>query len=282
MDRHNLVTETRDYFHGSDHWRRLVAHLQEPDPHNAHVHGYVNTSIHPDSLEKILRDYFAQRGWPLVRPINRVSARPGILDLHGIEPKGKVHFELLWTYKADVGIRPADGVESGSNLLLWNRVYIEDFYRSYRFRNVGPQAEEALSIYFESEHWLEGLEIAAQPNVPHMHINGETSLHPDEIGRRALRALGTKGWEVDYLCPNAFLLRDRYIGKIVFMGKKPKKVYDIGWKFNPDTIIKPTDHPWMFPDRVGYDVMTSEQFEAELGRHSYVKLTNEEVAAVVG
>ena len=115
-----------------------------------------------------------------------------------------------------------------------------------------------------------------------MHINVETSLHPDEIGRRALSALRTKGWEVDYLCPNAFLLGDRYVGKIVFMGKKPEKVYDIGWKFNPDTIIKPTDHAWMFPDSVGYDVMTSEQFEAELGRHSYVKLTNEEVAAVVG
>ena len=38
----------------------------------------------------------------------------------------------------------------------------------------------------------------------------------------------------------------------------------------------------MYPDRIGYDVMTSEQFEAELGLHSYVKLTDEEIAAAIG
>ena len=282
MDRQTLVTEVQDYFRDSDHWRRLVAHLQEPDPQSAHVHAYVHTSIHPDSLEEILRRYFSLRGWPLVRTINRLRPRPGVLDLHGIEPEGKVHFELLWVYREGVGIRPADGVESGSNLLLWNRAYIETFYGSFPFRPIGPREEEALSLYFVSEHWRKGLEIAERPNVPHMHINVETSVHPDVIGRHALEALRTKGWKVDYLCPNAFLLRDRYIGKIVFMGKEPQKVYDIGWKFDPDTIIRPTDHTWMYPDRIGYDVMTSEQFEAELDLHSYVKLTDEEIAAAIG
>ena len=170
MDRQTLVTEVGDYFRDSDHWRRLVAHLQEPDPQSAHVHAYVHTPIHPDSLEEILRRYFSLRGWPLVRPINRLRPRPGVLDLHGIEPEGKVHFELLWVYREGVGIRPADGVESGSNLLLWNRAYIENFYGSFPFRPVGPREEEALSLYFVSEHWRKGLEIAeAAQRTAHAH-----------------------------------------------------------------------------------------------------------------
>ena len=91
----------RDYLQDSYHWRRLVAHFQESDPQNAHVLGYVHTSIHPDSLEEILRRYFSRRGWPIVRPINRLRPRPGILDIHGIEPEGKVHFELLWVYAVE-------------------------------------------------------------------------------------------------------------------------------------------------------------------------------------
>ena len=48
-----------------------------------------------------------------------------------------------------------------------------------------------------------------------------------------------KGWEVHYLCPNVYLLDDRYVGKIVFIGKQPEKVYDIGWRFNPDVSLEP-------------------------------------------
>ena len=281
MDRQILVDEVRDYLQASDHWRRLISYIQDPDRQNTHVHCYVYTSVHPDSLEEILRRYFAMRGWPIARRINRISPPPGILALHGIEPEGKVHFDLHWIYKEAVGIKPAHGVETGSNLLLWNRIYIEEFYRRFPFRAVGPQEEAALLQYFVSEHWQGGLQMVERPDVPHMHINIETSVHPEVIGRYALNALQERGWEVYYLCPNVYRLNERYVGKIVFMGKEPEKAYDIGWKFNPDTTIKPTDHHWLFPERIGYDVMTSGEFQAELSQNPYVMLTPEEVSAVV-
>ncbi len=281
MDRKSLVNEIRGYFQGSEHWRRLVAYIQDPDPRNAHVHSYVYTSVHPDSLEKLLRLYFAAHGCPVTRTINRIRPRSGILALHSIEPKGKAHFDFHWVYKEGAGIKPAHGVEGGSNLLLWNRVYIEGFYGRFPFRAVGSQEREALRQYFRSEHWQNGLEIAERPDVPHMHFNVETSVHPDVIGQYALEALQEKGWSVDYLCPNVFLLGDMYIGKVVFMGRKPEKVYDIGWKFNPGAIIEPTNHHWMYPERIGYDVMTSDEFRQELSQHPYVDLTTEEVSAVM-
>ena len=58
MQQHDLVNEIQAYLRTSDHWRRLLAYLQDPDPYNAHVHSYIYTSIHPESMEEILRRYF--------------------------------------------------------------------------------------------------------------------------------------------------------------------------------------------------------------------------------
>jgi hypothetical protein len=258
-----------------------VAMLQDPDPRNAHVHGYVHTSVHPESIHDVLVGYFDIRGWPLTRRINRIRPRPGIGALHGIEPEGKVHFDLHWIFRENVGIAPADGVENGSNLLLWNRFYIEEFYRDFDFRPVGPEEERVLKDYFGSSHFLDGLDIAGRDDVPHMHINIETSIHPEDFGPYALDALAERGWEVYYLCPNAYMLGDDYTGKLVFMGKKPEKVYDIGWKFNPDVVIKPTEHTWLFDKTVGYDVMTTAMTEDEVNAHPFVRLTEAEIASVL-
>ena len=281
MNRRELTDQGTKYFGSSDHWRRLLALLQDPDPRNSHVHTYVYTSVHPESLHDILVAYFALRGWPLVRRINRIRPRPGIGALHGIEPEGKLHFDFHWIYKPDVGVTPADGIEGGSNLLMWNRFYIEEFNRSFPFRSVGPQEEEALRSYFSSRHWEEGLQFVSRPDVPHMHINVEVGVHPSAVAEHALEALKRRGWEVYYVCPNAFLMGTTYRGKLVFMGKKPEKVYDIGWKFNPDVTIRPAEETWMFPDRVGYDVMTDAMTAEETNKHPFVTLTPDEVSAVV-
>jgi len=281
MDQRSLIEQVRDYFVTSDHWRRLVSLLQDPEPRKAHVHAYVYTTIHPDSLETIIRRYFASRGWPIVRRINRIRPKPGIKALHGIEPQDRVHWDLHWLYKQDVGLAPAHGVENDNNLLSWNRCYIDDFYSRFSFREVGPAEEDALRAYFASNHFEHGLDIAARQNVPHVHINVETSIHPDIIGRFALKALDRRGWSVYYLCPNVYLLDDQYVGKVVCMGRDPEKVYDIGWQFNPDVVIRSATSTWLFPDRIGYDVMTTEQFEQELAQDEYITLTDDEIDAVI-
>ena len=43
--------------------------------------------------------------------------------------------------------------------------------------------------------------------------------------------------------------------------------------FQPET--------WMFPERVGYDVMTDAMTEEETNKHPFVTLTPDEVSAVV-
>ena len=85
MDRQGLVDEIVDYFNASDDWRRRLALLQDPDPRGSHVHTYVYTSVHPESLEPILRRYFDMLGSPIVRRINWIRPRPNIGDLHGCE-----------------------------------------------------------------------------------------------------------------------------------------------------------------------------------------------------
>ena len=281
MDRQALVDEIVDYFNASDHWRRLLSLLQDPDPRGSHVHTYVHTSVHPESLELILRRYFDMVGAPIVRRINWIRPRPNVGALHGIEPRGRLHFDFHYIFNDGVGLRPADGVENGSNLLHWDRHYIEDFNSQFSFRSVGPGEAGALRRYFSSEHWEEGLRIAARDDAPHMHINVETSVHPDAVAHYALDALDERGWEVYYVCPNAFLLGDGYTGKLVFMGKNPEKVYDIGWKYNPDVTIKATEVAWMFPELIGYDVMTTQMTEEELGLHPYVKLTTDEISRIL-
>ena len=88
MNRRELTDQVTKYFGSSDHWRRLLALLQDPDPRNSHVHTYVYTSVHPESLHDILVAYFALRGWPLVRRINRIRPRRVSGPFTGSSPRG--------------------------------------------------------------------------------------------------------------------------------------------------------------------------------------------------
>ena len=86
MDRQKVLEEVGEYFAESDHWRRLCATLSgETDPHGAHVHAYVDTSVDPYSLEAIITGYFERLGWPSSRKIDHLSVGPGSGSLHGIE-----------------------------------------------------------------------------------------------------------------------------------------------------------------------------------------------------
>jgi len=280
MERKKLVEEVKYYFAESDHWRRLCGALQDPDPQGTHIHAYVETSVHPDSLEAIMVGYFERMGWPSARKIDHMAPKAGMGSLHGIEPKGKPHFDYQWFFNKDVGIRPCEGGESGCNLLIWNRWYINQFYRQFPFRQVGEKEEKALEEYFKSEHFLKGLEFPVMPTTNHMHINVHSSVHPDYIQKYAEAALQRKGWEIYYVCPNVYLVGGNYRGKLVFMGKKPEVVFDIGWKFTPEVVIEPAWETWIFEENPGYDVWTSDMLD-EVMNEDYVKLTEEEIQEVL-
>ena len=91
MERAELLEEVKQYFSASDHWRRLCCSMLDPDPQGTHIHSYVDTSVHPDSLEALICGYFERLGWPSSRKIDHMSPAPGMGSLHGVEPEGKPH-----------------------------------------------------------------------------------------------------------------------------------------------------------------------------------------------
>ena len=282
MNRQELLEQVKAYFVGSDHWRRLCAALHgDPDPEGSHVHAYVETSVHPDSLETIMAGYFKRLGWPSARKIDHMAPKRGMGSLHGVEPEGKPHFDYQWFFNKDVGLRPCEGGESGCNLLVWNRWYINNFYQQFPFRDVGPAEENLLEDYFKSEHFLKGLEFPVKPTTNHMHINVHASVHPDHIQKFAEAALKREGFELYYTCPNVYLADGKnYRGKLVFMCKNPEVVFDIGWLFTPEVVIEPAMETWIFEANPGYDVWTSDLL-AEVMKEDYVRLTEEEIDQVL-
>ncbi len=280
MERKALVQEVKDYFAISDHWRRLCASLQDPDPQGTHIHSYVETSVHPDSLEAIMCGYFDKLGCPSSRKIDHMAPKAGMGSLHGIEPKGRPHFDYQWFFKPEVGLKACEAGESGCNLLIWNRWYINAFYRQFPFRTVGAAEEKAVEAYFKGDHFLKGLEFPVMPTTNHMHINVHTSLHPDVLQKHAEAAFARIGLKIYYTCPNVYTVAGKYRGKLVFMGKSPEVVFDIGWQFVPDVILEPAREPWIFEANPGYDVWTSEML-AKVMDAPYVRLSEEEIAEVL-
>ncbi|NQU04267.1 MAG: hypothetical protein HQ589_08980 [Syntrophaceae bacterium] len=282
MDRKDLLNEVKYYFAESDHWRRLCAALHgDPDPEGSHVHSYIKTSVHPDSLEAIMVQYFDRMGWPSVRKIDHMAPKAGMGSLHGIEPKGKPHFDYQWFFNKDVGLKPCDGGESGCNLLVWNRWYINQFCRQFPFREVGPEEEKRLEAYFKSDHFLKGLEFPVMPTTNHMHINVHSSVHPDYIQRYAEAAFTRETLKIYYTCPNVYMADGKnYRGKLVFMGEDPEVVFDIGWLFTPDVVIEPAMETWIFEANPGYDVWTQNMLD-DVMNEDYVRLTDGEIQEVL-
>jgi hypothetical protein len=201
-------------------------------------------------------------------------------SLHGVEPRGKPHFDFQWFFKPEVGLQACEAGESGCNLLIWNRWYINAFYRHFPFRPAGPAEDKAAEAYFKGDHFLKGLEYPVKPTTNHMHVNVHTSLHPDVIQKHAEAALARLGWKVYYVCPNVYMVQGKYRGKLVFMCQNPEVVWDIGWLFDPAAILEPAREPWIFTETPGYDVWTSALL-AEVMDAPYVRLSEAEAAEVL-
>lgn len=281
MERKMLLEEVKQYFSQSDHWRRLCAALQGPDPEGTHIHAYVDTSVHPDSMEAIMTGYFQRMGWPSARKIDHMSPAPGMGSLHGVEPKGKPHFDFQWFFKKDVGLKACNGGESGCNLLIWNRWYIKQFNRQFPFKEVGAEQEKTLEEYFKSDHFIKGLEFPMMPTTCHMHINVNAGVDPDHIQKYAETALEREDIKIYYTCPNVYLGDGKnYRGKLVFMSQDPEVVFDIGWKFTPGIVIEPAWEAWIFEENPGYDVWTSDML-AKVMDEDYVRLADDEIQEVL-
>lgn len=285
MQNRKMIAGLIDYFRG-DHWRRLMAALmQDPDPQGTHAHAYVETCVHPEDIKALICGYLEQRGVPSSRKIDYTAPRPGEMgSLHGVEPLGKPHFDYNWFFNPEVVLQATQGGakgESGCNLCIWNGAYIREYYHDFTFRpQVGGAEEEALRKYFRSDHWHQGLEVSIDPNTTHGHINVYTSVHPDVIQRFAEESLREKGWEIFYTCPNVYLVEGKYTGKLVFMGKNPEAVYDLGWVLKEDVVIEPAMDQWALPGNPGYDLWVWPMMQPIM-EFPYAKLSDHEIQTVL-
>ena len=265
----------------SAHWNDLLGILKSKEEPIYHIHAYIQTQIHPMSLEEIVKGYFAKTGFPVHRKIE-IFTSGQVADagsIHGIEPHGLPHFDLLWKFSPDKLIAPADRAEP---LESWGRSFMADFYKKYPFNTEPSDADRAqIDAYFDGPAFAKYCELNEHRDVVHIHANVETSLHPDIIREAALKAMAKRGWEIEEAVPVAFQMRGQMHGKIVFLGKVPEKIFDIAWAFNPAVALIPSTRYWLTTEDPTYDARTMAEVPLLLKRDPYLLLSLREIEAIV-
>ncbi|MCA0849782.1 hypothetical protein [Salipiger thiooxidans] len=265
----------------SEHWQGAIAALTDSDETLYHAHVYIETQVHPLALEEIVKQWFARQGRPLHRRIE-IFTSGQVHDagsIHGIEPAGLPHFDLLWQWAPDRLIGPAPRKET---LEIWGERYMEAFLAKFPLRTETTARDEAeLADYFASPAWTRYCELNEHPDVVHIHANVETSLHPSILREHALRAMSARGWEIEEAVPVAFNMRGQMHGKVVFLARRPEKIFDIAWSFNPTVGIIPSTRYWLTTESPTHDARTMHELPLLLKRYPYRWLSLAEVEAVV-
>lgn len=283
--RQDLVDGIVDYF-TSDHWTHFLDHhLDPPDDEIWHAHSYVETSIHPDSLEPIMEAYFDSIGHGLVREIDYLTPYGRTYgSLHGVHPDGLPHFDWFFRFNSDAVLTPARDSwgEEGQNALSWGKEYMDDYYAQFDFRPVGPPEEATIRSYFASRHWKQFMNLVTASDVIHVHCNVRLNFDPKVLELLAREELEKQGWTIDKVVPNVYNVDGSYVGKLVFLGRWPELVYDIGWQYDPETLIERADEPLMREDAPdGFDWCLTSEFNELIARDEYIELTDAERQAVI-
>lgn len=276
----DVVEIVAAYFR-SAHWNRAIEVLSIDDEPVYHAHVYIETQIHPMSLEEIVKGFFAKIGRPVHRKIE-IFTSGQVADsgsIHGIEPQGMPHFDLLWKFSPDALIRPAARQD---NVEYWGRSYMDAFLARYPFTTeLTERAEAEVAAYFAGPAWAKYCELNEHRDVVHIHANVETSLHPDLIRAAALKAMAARGWDIEEAVPVAFQMRGQMHGKIVFIGNTPEKIFDIAWAFNPTVSLIPSTRYWLTTENPTYDARTMAELPLLLKRDPYRLLSLREIEAIV-
>jgi len=274
------IENVASYFK-SEQWNNLMNVLNKTDEHVHHIHVYVETKIHPLSLEEIVKGYFKKNGLEIDRKIEIFTSGQviGSGSIHGIEPKGKPHFDLIWSYSENELLKPA---AKADNVEYWDQKYMDEFHAKYDFKTtLTAEEEKEIEAYFNSKAWDDYCKLNESPEVVHIHANVETSVHPDLIKPYALKAMEKRGWIVEEAVPVAFQMRGQMHGKIVFLGKSPEKIFDIAWGYNPTVTLIPSTKYWLTTENPTYDARTMLELPLLLKKDPYVLLSLEEIEEIV-
>jgi hypothetical protein len=243
--RPRVVNAILHYFE-SDQWRKLIDLVLEPGV--IHIHNYIETNLHPVTIENIFVGFMRMKGWQMPKSISYIGT-PNLGGEVWFRPEGRgstAKFDMKLAYvpqDLNVILRPDQNFKP--NLLAWREVDSAKAMGRYNWCKVGPKEEAEIKRYFEeSYHWYKACEMIEDVMVPHFHIRVDTSLHPMEvIAKYMQKALEERGFEVDTITPMEW--KDtRYdmpeLSKLVFKLAKPNFVFDLDWVYVPDVALRPS------------------------------------------
>lgn len=284
MTHEEIIKSTASYF-ASEQWKHFMEILQKKDEPVYHIHIYVDTCLNPWCLLQVLKNYFAKIGHPIERKVEIFTSGQiaGSGTIHGVEPKGMTHFDMLFRYCDDAAIKPTPN--RAENVEYWGEKYMTWFMGQYDFKTeLTPEQEQEVEAYFQSDAWKAYCDLNESDKVVHIHANVETSVHPLVIRKYALKAMEKRGWEIEFSAPVAFAMRGLMHGKIVFGGKKPEKMFDIAWGYNPTVTLVPSTKYWLTTESPWYDARTMNEIPVMLQKYDWQLLSlaeMEEIAALV-
>jgi len=293
MSQDEITKGVVNYFK-SDQWQELMGMLTQTKEEIYHIHMYWENRVEAQSQKKLMARYFARKGLKLDRKIDLVSPSPGVAGLHSVhphDPERSLHIpavDMYWRYNPDVVLEPAshDRGESGKNLIGWGKNYMDNFYKQFDFKCVGPREEREILNYFESAHWLKNLRLIESGLYTHVHANLEINFDPWILKTLAIDALKEIGWKMAQVIPCVYKgFKGEYQGKIVFLTAYPEEVWDFGWIYTPDVVIRPATFEFSgyLPEDgdISFDAWTHKYLNELLAQDKYESLTDEQIEVIL-
>jgi hypothetical protein len=291
MKKEEVIKRVVDYFR-SEHWQNFLKILNNPPEEIYHAHFWMENGIEANSLTKLMDRYLKEIGWEVDRKIDLMSGPGGPPGLHGVHPWGgredwTLTFDMFWHFNGEAILAPSppERGEMGKSFLYWGKSYMDEYYKQFHFKAVGPKEEREISKYFKSRHWkylLSQIGNAQNYKITHMHANFEINFEPTILKLYALDALKAAGFQADWAVPCVFHLAEGYRAKIVFLMNYPEEIWDIAWKYNENVVIRPATETFIF-DTVhpGYDISYHDMLDEVLSKDPYVKLEDEDINTVI-
>ena len=288
------VTQGLVKYFKSDQWQELMHMLTQQEEEIYHIHMYWENRIEAQSLIRLMESYFANKGMSLDRKIDLTSPKPGVAGLHSVHPHDPEKslyipaIDMYWIYNPNVIMEPASPAngEKGKNLVGWGKKYMDNYYKQFDFKCVGPREEKEILKYLHSAHWKKTVRLVESGLYTHVHANLEINFDPWILKTLTIDVLKEMGWKVDHVIPCVYIgVNNDYQGKIVFLTAYPEEVWDFGWWYNPDVVIRPATLEFSgYPPEDGdisFDVWTKKYLYELLGRDKYETLPDEQIEEIV-
>lgn len=279
-----LVQDELVRFYKSELWEGFLEQISL-DKGVRHAHLFMDSALNPSNILKLTRAYFEGRGNILRRSIWLVSDGPGLANCYYIAPQDKCHFEILLRHNTDVVIEPMPDEHSigGKVIDIWDDVYMERYYRGFRFRPLDDASRAQVEAFFRTSAWnqlLETMVYNVQRNK-HGHLIARLGVHPRDVADMAVNWLRKRGWKVDRAVDVTFrgdvggaLNDDSFeYAKITILVSQPETVLEIEWEYDPEVVIEPQ------PFGIAR-IISTDRIKSDIGSIPYYTLTDLELAAV--